>query len=39
MTDEGVMDIYKYQRLYRDGVIKEPMPHLIIVCDELLLKC
>ena len=33
-TGEGTIDIYKYQRLYRDGVIKEPMPHLIIVCDE-----
>ena len=33
-TGEGTIDIYKYQRLYRDGVIKEPMSHLIIVCDE-----
>lgn len=33
-TGEGTVDIYKYQRLYRDGVIKEPMSHLIIVCDE-----
>ncbi|MBQ4634068.1 MAG: type VII secretion protein EssC [Bacilli bacterium] len=33
-TGEGTIDIYKYQRLYRDGVINEPMSHLIIVCDE-----
>ncbi len=31
---ESTIDIYKYQKLYRDGVIKEPIPHLIIVCDE-----
>ena len=33
-TGEGTIDIYKYQRLYRDGVIREPMSHLVIVCDE-----
>ena len=33
-TGEGTVDIYKYQRLYRDGVISEPMSHLVIVCDE-----
>ena len=33
-TGEGTVDIYKYQKLYRDGVLNEPMPHLIIVCDE-----
>lgn len=31
---ESTMDIYKYQKLYRDGVIKEPISHLIIICDE-----
>ena len=31
---ESTIDIYKYQKLYRDGVINEPIPHLIIVCDE-----
>ena len=31
---ESTIDIYKYQKLYRDGVIREPIPHLIIVCDE-----
>ena len=33
-TGEGTIDIYKYQRLYRDGIIREPMSHLVIVCDE-----
>ena len=31
---ESTIDIYKYQKLYREGVINEPIPHLIIVCDE-----
>ena len=30
----GGIDIYKYQKLHRDGVIKEPMSHLFIICDE-----
>lgn len=34
MTDEGTIDIYKYQKLYHEGKIKEPMPHLLIICDE-----
>jgi len=33
-VNEGTMDIYKYQKLYREGVVKEPMPHLFIVSDE-----
>jgi len=39
-TGEGTMDIYKYQKLYRegrgrpDGLIKKPMPHLFIISDE-----
>ncbi len=32
--NESTLDIYKYQQLYRDGTINEPIPHLIIVCDE-----
>lgn len=32
--DEGTIDIYKYQRLYHDGVVKTPIPHLLIICDE-----
>jgi DNA segregation ATPase FtsK/SpoIIIE, S-DNA-T family len=31
---ESTMEIYKYQKLYRDGVITEPMSHLFIICDE-----
>ena len=31
---ESTIDIYKYQRFYRDGKVKEPIPHLFIVCDE-----
>ncbi len=34
MTDEGTMDIYKYQKLYHEGVIDKPIPHLLIICDE-----
>lgn len=33
-TDEGTIDIYKYQRLYHDGIVTEPIPHLLIICDE-----
>ena len=32
--DESTIDIYKYQRLYREGVVKEPMAHLFIISDE-----
>lgn len=28
------LDIYKYQKLYRDGKVSEPLPHLIIIADE-----
>ncbi len=31
---EGTIDIYKYQRLYREGKVKEPISHLFIVSDE-----
>lgn len=34
LADEGTMDIYKYQKLYRSKVVKEPVPHLFIVSDE-----
>ncbi len=30
----GTIDIYKYQGYVRDGLIKEPLSHLFIVCDE-----
>ena len=32
--DEGTIDIYKYQKLYHDGMVDEPIPHLLIICDE-----
>ena len=34
ITNEGTMDIYKYQKLYHDGIVKEPIAHLFIICDE-----
>ena len=34
ITDGGVIDIYKYQKLYHTGVLKKPIPHLLIICDE-----
>lgn len=33
-TDESTIDIYKYQKLYHDGVLDAPIPHLFIICDE-----
>lgn len=34
MTNEGTMDIYAYQRLYRERKVHEPLPHLFIISDE-----
>ena len=31
---ESTIDIYKYQRYYKDGRLEEAIPHLFIVCDE-----
>ena len=33
-TGEAAMDIYRYISLYRQGVVREPLPHLVIVADE-----
>jgi len=33
-SGEGTMDIYTYQRLYRNKAVSEPMPHLFIISDE-----
>lgn len=33
-TNESTIDIYKYQKLYHDGVLKNPISHLFIICDE-----
>ena len=32
--NESTLDIYKYQQLYRNGMIKEPISHLFIISDE-----
>ena len=34
ITGESTIDIYKYISFYRQGVLKEPLPHLFIVADE-----
>ena len=34
IVNEGTMDIYAYQKLYRAGKVSEPMPHLFIISDE-----
>lgn len=34
IANEGTMDIYKYQQLYRDKIVSEPIPHLFIISDE-----
>lgn len=30
----GTIDIYKYQKLHRDGKLEEAISHLFIICDE-----
>lgn len=32
--DESTIDIYKYQSLYRKGLVKKPVSHLFIISDE-----
>ena len=34
IANEGTMDIYTYQKLRRQGVVKEAVPHLFIISDE-----
>ena len=34
ITDEGTIDIYKYQKLFHEGIVSKPIPHLLIICDE-----
>lgn len=31
---ESTIDIYKYQRFFKEGRVKEAIPHLFIICDE-----
>lgn len=33
-SGESTIDIYKYQKMYREGIIEEPVSHLFIICDE-----
>lgn len=33
-TEEGTIDIYKYQKMYREGIVTEPVSHLFIISDE-----
>ena len=33
-NNEGTMDIYGYQKLYREKKVDEPIPHLFIISDE-----
>ncbi len=34
LSNEGTMDIYTYQKLYRSGQVYEALPHLFIISDE-----
>lgn len=34
ITNESTIDIYKYQRYYHEKILKEPISHLFIICDE-----
>ncbi len=32
--NEGTIDIYKYQKFYKEKMVKEPVSHLLIISDE-----
>lgn len=34
ISGESTIDIYKYQKMFREGTITEPVSHLFIICDE-----
>ena len=34
VTGESTIDIYKYQKYYREGILEKPIAHLFIVSDE-----
>lgn len=34
ISGQGTVDIYKYQKMYRSGLVGEPVPHLFVVSDE-----
>ena len=31
---ESTVDIYKYQKFFKEGKVSTPIPHLFIICDE-----
>ena len=33
-SEESTIDIYKYQEMYRKGIVDEPISHLLIIADE-----
>lgn len=33
-SGESTIDIYKYQKMFRDGLVAEPVSHLFIISDE-----
>lgn len=34
LSEESTLDIYKYQKLYREKRVNKPLPHLFIISDE-----
>jgi S-DNA-T family DNA segregation ATPase FtsK/SpoIIIE len=32
--NEGTIDIYKYQKFYKENLVKDPVSHLLIISDE-----
>ena len=34
ISGESTIDIYKYQRMFREGIVKEPISHLFVISDE-----
>ena len=34
ISEESTIDIYKYQEMYRNGIVDEPVSHLLIIADE-----
>lgn len=34
ISGESTIDIYKYQKMYREGSVEEPISHLFIISDE-----
>lgn len=34
ISGESTVDIYKYQKMFRQGLLAEPVSHLFIICDE-----